>query len=77
MYPKWKYHTAEPAKIFRNAQEELDAGEGWVESPSLLSQLEEIIEENVEKITSKFKKTKKFEESEELKPEIIEPTGGE
>lgn len=34
MYPKWKYHIAEEAKIFNNASEEQEAGESWYESPA-------------------------------------------
>jgi len=34
MYPKWKYHAKEEAKIFYSAEEELEAGDGWKESPA-------------------------------------------
>lgn len=38
-YPKFLYHVNFPeGKIFENAQEEIEAGDDWVDSPVLLTQ---------------------------------------
>lgn len=60
MYPKWKYHATEPAKIFDNAKEEVAAGEDWQESPfDFLKKVEAEIEHLAEEVTESFSKKKK------------------
>ncbi len=54
MYPKWIYSSELPkGKIINSAKEEIEAGEGWFESPADIGKVKEIKKEETKKETKK------------------------
>lgn len=66
IYPSWRYHKTESAKIVNSEAEEMNLGKGWADSPAAFEEKSEIKSEKKEKLEFEDEMS---EEKSELKPE--------